>query len=422
MNIAILGCGTVASGVCRLLAANRDIIAHQLGEPIVVKKILARTPSKARALGFGEEAICRGIDPILDDPSVSVVVELIGGTDDARDFVSRALRRGKHVVTANKDLIAQHYAELLAIAEEQGVTLSFEASVGGGIPLIEPLRQTLALDRVERVFGILNGTTNYILTRMTRDGMGYAEALSLAQKLGYAEADPRSDVEGLDAARKIAILATLAFHTHVTFEDVSCEGITGLTETDIAFAARTGHTVKLLGVAARRGDSVEAFVRPAFVPNTHPLAAVSDAYNAVFLQGEAVGDIMLYGQGAGALPTANSVVGDILRTALASAMPGNDAFWEGLPVRGDGAAESVYYVRLLVEDRPNVLSGIAGVFGEYGVSLASLVQEPRPDDRAELMLFTHAARESALRGAMRALRARDDVHGGCAILCMEAKA
>ena len=419
MNIAILGCGTVASGVCRLIAKEREGIARALGEPVVIRKILARTSAKARALGFGEEEICSDMAPILADPTISVVVELIGGTGDARTFVEQALRSGKHVVTANKDLIALRYGELLALARENGVSLLFEASVGGGIPLIEPLRQTLALGGVRRIYGILNGTTNFILTRMARDGMGYADALSLAQKLGYAEADPRSDVDGLDAGRKIAILATLAFHSRVTFGDVACEGISAVTETDVAFAARTGRTIKLLGVAQRQEDGVTAYVRPALVPNAHPLASVSDAYNAAFLQGDAVGDVMLYGQGAGAMPTANSVLSDILRAARTAPVH-SDPFYEDLPVHDEGG-ESVYYVRLLVQDRPKVLSGIAGVFGEYGISLASLVQETRPGERAELMLFTHAARERDLRAAMEALLARGDVHGGCAMICLEEK-
>ena len=423
LQIAILGCGTVASGVCRLLESNQYNIRKQTEEGIAVKKILARHPEKARALGLKEEQICTDFEQIVNDPDISVVVELIGGTEDAYTYICRAMKAGKHVVTANKDLIALRFRELLALAEENGVTFSYEASVGGGIPLIGPLYRTLAAGQVLSIRGILNGTTNYILTRMSRDGMSYRDALLLAQQKGYAEADPTSDVEGADAARKIAILSSLAFHTSVTYEDVCHEGISALTETDISFAAASGYTIKLLGMASLLNGVVEACVRPVFVPLSHPLATVSDAYNAVFLNGDAVGDIMLYGQGAGSLPTAGSVVGDIMeicRRGRHGHVPtAGSVLYEKLPLRDIGESENIYYVRLLVEDRPKVLSGIAGIFGDFGISLASLVQEQRGSGMAELMLFTHRAREKDMRGALAALRERPYVNGGNAIVCMQ---
>lgn len=423
LEIAILGCGVVASGVVELLSSNRHNILKQTGEGISVKKVLARHPEKARALGLAEEQICTDFNEIESDPDISVVVELIGGTTDAYTYICRAMKAGKHVVTANKDLIALRFRELLALAEENRVTFSYEASVGGGIPLIGPLGRTLAAGQILSLRGILNGTTNYILTRMSRDGMSYREALALAQQKGYAEADPTSDVEGADAARKVAILSSLAFHTPVTYEDVFHEGISALTETDIAFAASSGYTVKLLGMASLIENGVQACVRPVLVPLSHPLATVSDAYNAVFLNGSAVGDVMLYGQGAGSLPTAGSVVGDIMeicrRGKNSPVQPVDSVLYEHLPLRDIGESENIYYVRLLVEDKPKVLSGIAGIFGDFGISVASLVQEQRGSGHAELMFFTHRAKDKDMRGALVTLRTLPYVTGGNAIVCME---
>lgn len=423
LQIAILGCGVVASGVCSLLSSNSYNIQKQTEEGICIKKVLARHPEKARALGLKEEQICTDFDQIVSDPEITVVVELIGGTTDAYAYICRAMKAGKHVVTANKDLIALHFEELLALSEENKATFSYEASVGGGIPLIGPLARTLAAGQILSLRGILNGTTNYILTRMSREGMSYKEALSLAQAKGYAEADPTSDVEGADAARKVAILSSLAFHTPVTYGDVYHEGISKLTGTDIRFAASSGYTIKLLGMASLVDNAVEACVRPVLVPLSHPLATVSDAYNAVFLNGSAVGDVMLYGQGAGSLPTAGSVVGDIMeicRRGKDGHVPSAaSVLYEELPLRDIGESENIYYVRLLVEDKPKVLSGIAGIFGDYGISLASLVQEQRDNGLAELMLFTHRAREKDMRGALASLLERPYVQGGNAIVCME---
>ena len=423
IDIAILGCGVVGSGVVRLLNQNRYNIEKQIEGQIRIKRVLARHPEKAFALGLTGEQVCTDFDTIINDASIAVVVELIGGTDDAYTYVTRALKAKKHVVTANKDLLALHLKELLALAAENGVSLSFEASVCGGIPLIGPLQKTLSSGKITGICGILNGTTNYILTRMTRDGMSYADALRLAQQKGYAEANPASDVEGADAARKIAILSSLSFHTELTYPQVPHEGIAEITETDIAFAAASGYTVKLLGLASHSAAGVEACVRPAFVPLSHPLASVSDAYNAVFLTGEAVGDVMLYGQGAGSLPTAASVMGDIMeivRRGPAGRVPSaSSLLYEDFPVRDMGESENSYYVRLLVEDKPKVLSGIAGIFGDYGISLASLVQEQREGSLAELMFFTHKAAERAVRGALFTLKTLPYVRGGNAIVCLE---
>lgn len=423
IQIAILGCGTVGSGVIRLLQTHGESIRMQLGEDIVIKKVLARTPKKARDLGLREEQICGDFNEIVSDPGISAVIELIGGIDDAYSYITQSLNAKKHVVTANKDLIALHYLELMELASKNGVSFAFEASVGGGIPLIDSIRRTLAANRIESMYGILNGTTNYILTKMTQEGWSYGEALARAQELGFAEADPTSDVEGHDAARKIAILSTLAFHTPVSYYDVYHEGISGITTADIRFAGRSGYVFKLLGVAERTKTGCTAYVRPALVPSGHPLAAVSESFNAVFLKGDAVGDVMLYGRGAGSLPTASSVVGDLMSAFRSGENRGETGpvCFENLNVEDVSGTEHVYYVRLAVVDRPLVLAGVARVFGEHGVSLASLVQEEREDGKAELMLFTHQAKEKDIREAMDELRAMDSVCEGAARICLEMK-
>ncbi|MBR5410045.1 MAG: homoserine dehydrogenase [Clostridia bacterium] len=421
IRIGILGCGTVASGVIKLLAMHGESVRVQLGEEVEVAKVLARTPAKALALGLTEAQICSDFGEILNDPTISVVIELIGGTDAAYTYISEALKAGKHVVTANKDLIATHFQELNDLAAAHSVRFAFEASVGGGIPLVDSIRRTLAANRIQSMFGILNGTTNYILTKMTQNGLSYAEALAEAQRLGFAEANPASDVGGGDAARKIAILSTLAFHSPVSYYDVYHEGIAGITPTDIRFADQSGFVFKLLGIARQHENACEAYVRPALVPKRHPLASVSDSFNAVFITGDAVGEVMLYGRGAGSLPTASSVVGDLMNVVRAGRGHTAAALscYENLPVMDILDSENVYYVRLSVQDRPMVLARVAGVFGKHGVSLASLVQESRGKDSAELLLFTHRASERELSAAMADLRNLDAVHEGAYWICME---
>ena len=421
IQIAILGCGTVASGVIRLLALHGESIRDQLGEEVAIRKVLARTPAKALALGLTEDRICSDFSEILHDPEISVVIELIGGTGDAYTYILQSLEAGKHVVTANKDLIATHFQELSEIAAAHNVRFAFEASVGGGIPLVDSIRRTLAANRITSMYGILNGTTNYILTKMTQDGLSYDEALADAQRLGYAEADPTADVGGGDAARKIAILSMLAFHSPVSYYDVYHEGIPGITPTDIRFADRSGYVFKLLGIARQYADSCDAYVRPALVPKRHPLASVSDSFNAVFVIGDAVGEVMLYGRGAGSLPTASSVVGDLMNIVRASRGHTAAAIscYEHLPVRDILDSENVYYVRLCVKDRPMVLARVARVFGEHGVSLRSLVQESHEGDRAELLLFTHRASQRDLSAAMEDLNVLDSVYESAFWIVME---
>jgi len=283
IKIAVLGCGTVASGAIRLLEKNRDDVIRRLGEEVVVEKVLARTPEKAYALGIEPEKICSDMSPILSDPSIQIVVELMGGTEYARECIEAAIKAGKHVVTANKDLLALKWDEINGLADEMGVDVAYEGAVGGGIPIIGPMRTTLVGNKVSRIMAILNGTTNYILTRMTKEGLSYEEVLSDAQRLGYAEANPASDVEGLDAARKLVILSCLAFDARVCLEDVYLEGITNVEKDDIELAQSVGYVVKLIAYAQEQDGKILLFVRPVFVRNTHPLAAVNDVFNAVYL-------------------------------------------------------------------------------------------------------------------------------------------
>jgi homoserine dehydrogenase len=371
---------------------------------------------------------------LVVDPEVDIVVELIGGIEPARALVRTALAEGKPVVTANKALLAAHGAELFEAASSAGVDLLFEAAVAGGIPVVRPLRESLLGEPVERVIGIVNGTTNYILTRMTESGADYSEALAEAQALGYAEADPTADVEGLDAAAKIAIVATIAFGAEVTGADVSTEGITGITATDIAFASRRGLVVKLVAIAERLdgpdGVEISARVHPVLVPHHHPLASVRDSFNAVFIQGAAVGDLMFYGRGAGGAPTASAVLGDLVDAAVNLHRGAHASVGKLAPARMRPIEESssAVYLSLEAADRPGVLAAVASVFGGHGVSIASMEQESRSGagDRdpgwALLEFVTHVARERDVRATIDDLRQLEAVHRvGSVIRVLEAE-
>jgi homoserine dehydrogenase len=348
----------------------------------------------------------------VSDPSVDVVVEVMGGIEPSRSLIIEALKAGKPVVTANKELLASLGSDLFAAASAAGVDLLFEAAVGGGIPLIRPLRESLAGESIQRVMGIVNGTTNYILSRMTEAGAGYAEALAEAQSLGYAEADPTADVEGFDAAAKAAILASIAFGAGVVATDVYREGISGVTAADIAFADRMGYVIKLLAIAdvVDAGPAIAVRVHPAMLPKTHPLASVRDSFNAVFIEGAAVGELMLYGRGAGGMPTASAVLGDLidaahnLRSGGAGRAPllGHASIWPIDELR------SPYYLSIEVADRPGVLAAVAGAFGVHGVSIRSMEQQGLGDE-ARLVFITHTARERDMQATLATLRGLDAV-------------
>ncbi|HPF44800.1 MAG TPA: homoserine dehydrogenase [Syntrophomonadaceae bacterium] len=404
IKIAVLGCGTVGSGVVKLLQQNSEIIAMRAGEPIQLKWVMDIDKDKCRALGIDESLITDQFADIVNDKEVDIVVELIGGIEPAFRFITDAMSQGKHIVTANKDLIAVKGKEIFAAAEANHVDFYFEASVAGGIPIIAPLKQSLAGNRIQQIIGILNGTTNYILTKMSREGRDFNDVLAEAQQLGYAESDPTADVEGLDAARKIAILSSIAFNSRVTLDDVYVEGISKITPEDIKYADELGFIIKLLAIGQERDGKVQTRVHPAFLPKNHPLAAVNDVYNAVFIKGDAVGEIMHFGRGAGQMPTASSVMGDIIEVVRNVRQHTNTRIgctcYEEKPAYNIDCLEAQFYIRMTVTDRPGVLAGIAGVFGDHNVSLATVLQKTSLQNMAELILITHEVKEKDLRDSL----------------------
>jgi homoserine dehydrogenase len=404
VRVALLGCGTVGAQVARLLAEQAEDLAARVGAPVELAGIAVRRPNRHRDVPA--ELLTTDVDRLVEDDGVDVVVEVIGGIEPTRTLLLKALSAGRSVVTANKALLAECGAELFAAADASGADLYFEAAVAGAIPLLRPLRESLAGDRITRVMGIVNGTTNYILSAMDGTGAAYGETLDEATRLGYAEADPTADVDGFDAASKAAILASLAFHTRVTSADVHREGIAGITAADVAAARALGRTVKLLAICERvveQGqESVSVRVHPAMIPRSHPLAGVGGAFNAVFVEAEAAGQLMFYGQGAGGAPTASAVLGDLVAVARNRVVGGRgprESAYAALPVRPMGQARTRYHVSLDVADRPGVLSQVAAVFAEHDVSIAAVRQEGRSTD-ASLVIVTHTAPDSALRSTV----------------------
>lgn len=408
IQIGLLGCGTVGSGVVKLLEKNAATIAQRSGDEVVIRRVLEQDVDKCLALGIEPDRITSNFEDIVNDPEIDIVVELIGGIEPASTYILEAMCQGKHVVTANKDLIAVNGQALFETAEKHQVDFYFEASVGGGIPIVYPLKQSLAGNQIQQVIGILNGTTNYILTKMSRQGLDYQQVLEEAQALGYAEADPASDVSGLDAARKIAILSSIAFNSRVTLDDVYVEGITGITAEDIRYAHELGFVIKLLAIAKENEwGQIQVRVHPAFLPANHPLAAVNDVFNAVYVQGDAVGEIMHFGRGAGQMPTASAVVGDVIEIVRNLNHQTNARIgctcYEQKPIVSINELEVEYYIRMRVTDRPGVLAGIAGVFGNNNVSIATVLQKSSDDNMAELIMITHRVREKSLRDALAVL-------------------
>ena len=412
VRIGILGCGHVGSALVRLVHDHADVIEARAGVPLEVARVAVANLAKARDLPLPARCFTDDAAAVVGDPDVDIVVEVIGGIEPARTLIVEALMSGKPVVTANKELIAAYGRELFETAEGAGVDLLFEASVGGGIPLIRPLRESLAGDRIRRVMGIVNGTTNYILTAMTDGGASFADALADAQRLGFAETDPTADVEGFDAAAKAAIIASIAFGARVVAGDVYREGITGISADDIASARDLGYVVKLLAIAEDFDGEIAVRVHPAMVPVHHPLASVRDSFNAVFIEGDAVGELMLYGRGAGGMPTASAVLGDLVDAAK-NLVEGRKGATVGTmaprPIRAIENVESQFYLQMEVADRPGVLHAITGEFGRRGVSVRSMQQRGIGDD-ARLIFVTHKAREADLREAVEAARQLEPVH------------
>lgn len=413
IRIALLGLGTVGSGVYKLIERRAQEMPQIAGAPIEVSHILVRNTAKERP-GVDASLLTDNWSDIVNDPEVSIVVELMGGMEPAHTYIAEALKAGKNVVTANKDLIAMHGGDLLELAAKHQCDLQFEASVAGAIPIIRPLKQCLAGNEISEIMGIVNGTTNYILTRMTQDNMEFADALAMATELGYAEADPTADIEGYDAGRKVAIMASIAFHSRVTFDDVYTEGITNIQSTDIRYARELGKAIKLLGVACNTEDGIEVRVHPMLIPASHPLATVNDAFNAVFVHGDALDDAMFMGRGAGELPTASAVMGDIIDTARNLLMGCTGRIgctcYKNVPVKSIEDIRSKYYIRLNVENRMGVLAGVSGVLGNNGVSISQVLQKQAAGDSAELVVITDTVRERHIRDALLILENMSMVH------------
>ena len=423
MRIALLGCGVVGSEVVRLLTSQSEDLAARIGAPLELVGVGVRDVGAPRRVTVPRGLLTDDLPALVARSDVDVVVELMGGIEPARSLLVQAIRRGASVVTANKALLAEFGAELYSAADEAGVDLYYEASVAGAIPLLRPLRESLAGDNVNRVLGIVNGTTNYILTKMDETGASFADALAEAQALGYAEADPTADVEGYDAAAKAAILAGLAFHTRVTLADVYREGITAVSAGDVSTAQAMGHVIKLLAICERSADGrgVSVRVHPAMIPLTHPLAGVREAYNAVFVESEAAGQLMFYGRGAGGSPTASAVLGDLVavgRNRLSGGRGPRESAYADLEVRPLGEAFTRYYIGLDVADKAGVLASVAHTFAAHDVSIETLRQDGRGDEAA-LLVVTHKATEAALAGVVGDLRALDVVRAVASVMRVE---
>jgi homoserine dehydrogenase len=407
IRIGLLGCGNVGAALVPLVADRADAIEARTGLRLEITRVAVRNLSRDRGIDLPEGVLTRDAHDVVNDPNVDLVVEVIGGIEPARELISEALRAGKPVVTGNKELLANVGTELFAIADECGVDLLFEAAVAGGIPLIRPLRESLRGEPITRVMGILNGTTNYILTKMSEEGAEYGAALAEAQELGFAERDPTADVEGYDAGAKAAIIASIAFGARVVAGDVYHEGISGITANDIAVARRLGYVVKLLAIAERDADTGEVAVRvhPAMVPVQHPLASVRESFNAVFVEGAAVGSLMFYGRGAGGSPTASAVLGDVIDAAVNLSKKTHGALGTFVKARIKGIDETSaeYLIGLEVADQPGVLHQVTGVFAEHRVSIRAAEQEGFGDE-ARLVFITHTAREADVQATVRQLR------------------
>jgi homoserine dehydrogenase len=419
--VALLGCGTVGSEVYRLLTQQSADLAARIGARLEVAGVAVRRPGRARAVPVDPALLTGDSMDLVTRPDVDIVIEVIGGIEPVRSVLLAAMKSGKSVVSANKALLAEDGATLHEAARENGTDLYYEAAVAGAIPLLRPLRESLAGDEVHRVLGIVNGTTNYILDRMDTSGAGFADALEEAQALGYAEPDPTADIEGFDAAAKAAILAGLAFHTGVTAADVYREGITGVTAADIASARELGHVVKMLAICERRDGGVSVRAHPAMIPRSHPLAGVREAYNAVFVEAEAAGRLMFYGAGAGGVPTASAVLGDavaVARNLIAGTRGPDPSTYAKLPALPMGEARTRYHVALDVADKPGVLAAVAETYARHDVSIKAVRQEGRGED-AQLVIVTHAAPDAALSGCVTELETMDSVRAVASVMRVE---
>lgn len=404
IKIGIIGLGVVGSGTVRALLDNAGTIAQKVGAPLEIKRVAVRDLAKPRAVELPAGVVTTDISAVTDDPEIDIVCELAGGVEPAHTWVMRALTNGKSVVTANKEMMAKAGHDLLKTAEARKIDFLFEGSVAGGIPIIQPLKQALAGNKIIEIMGIVNGTTNYILTKMAREGADFGDVLAEAQEKGYAEADPTSDVGGFDAQYKTAILASIAFNSRIDVSKIPVEGITKVSRKDMQMADVLGYVIKLVGIGQADGDGLRVRVHPALLPKSHPLASVNDVYNGIFVRAEPVGDVMFYGRGAGSGPTGSAVVGDIIEIGrnIVSGATGRlgCTCFNTRPLLPMASLQTKYYVRLTTHDKPKVLASVAGVFGDFDVSIESVDQRAQDDGNSELVLLTHRTIEENMTSAL----------------------
>lgn len=431
IGVGIIGFGTVGAGAAKVLLDNAALIRRRVGVPVELVRIADLDITRDRGLSLPPGVLTTDAKHVINDPAVDIIIELIGGSDTAKRVILDAIAGGKHVVTANKALLALHGEEIFEAASRKGVDLGFEASVGGGIPVIRALTEGLAGNTLQSIYGIINGTSNYILSRMTHDGHGFEAVLKDAQQAGYAEADPSFDVGGIDSAHKLAILVSLAYGTPVNFKEIYTEGITHITPTDIAYAKEFGFTIKLLGIAKLVDGEVEARVHPTMLPSASPIAQVEGVYNAIQLVGDAVGDVVLYGRGAGSMPTGSAVVSDViaigrnlLKGAVGRVPPASFQQDQRRPLRMKPMEEisSLYYLRFMVVDRPGVLAQIAGELGRCGISISSMLQQGRREGQTvPVVIKTHMARERDVQTALREINRKPFVSEPATLIRVEGK-
>ncbi|WP_312813130.1 homoserine dehydrogenase [Sedimentibacter sp.] len=420
INLGILGMGTVASGLINIIELNNTKVVGNINKQLVVSKVLVKDVNKKRNVNLSADVYTTDAYEIINNADIQIIVELIGGIDQAYEYIKNALNGKKHVVTANKALIATHGEELEQLARINGVRLMYEASVGGGIPIINTITENLSVNEFEQITGIINGTTNYILTQMTENGLEYEQAVREAQRLGFAEADPSSDVDGDDAAYKIAILSSIAFNQRINVNDIPKEGITKISKEDIVYAKELGYNIKLLASASKTNDEIELRVHPAFIPSDHPLSTVKNEFNAVFLKGNVTGEIMLYGKGAGSLPTGSAVLNDIVSIIKNECRKHNDEIINTDKYRIVNRAYKKYYIRFEVIDKPGVLARIANVFGKNNISLNSVVQRQKNgNNTAPLVFITHDAERKNIDTALKEIGNFDSVIQIASIIVVE---
>ncbi|MEK5521974.1 MULTISPECIES: homoserine dehydrogenase [Heyndrickxia] len=414
ISVGLLGFGTVGTGVVHLLTNDQQRLVQQTGSQIQISKILVKDREKSRKMDQYDHLLTLNPSDVIDNPEIDIIIEVMGGIDETRKYIHRALKNKKHVITANKDLMALYGTELLQAAADEGCDLYYEASVGGGIPILRGLTDGLAADRIKKLIGIVNGTTNYILSKMSHQSVSYEKVLQEAQSLGFAEADPTSDVEGLDAARKMVILSHLAYSIPVTLEDVKVEGITRVAEEDIQYSKKLGYAIKLVGIAEVEDDEIDIRVGPTLLPFNHPLASVDNEFNAIYVYGHSVGETMFYGPGAGELPTAIAVVSDLITVVknMAYGINGKHIF---LPLqekkcKSSETVESQYFLRLHVKDQPGALSKVTGLFNDQGMSLQKIIQEPLlSGNLAEVAIITHTTEQQRFEQIYQLLKDLEDV-------------